>query len=236
LKAFTIAIGFVFGKDSILATKLWDFVVNVNRKHSIIYKNRIAIDNTFAAKVLWSVDCFTQLFLEDCRKCHDREDVNQRVINFDGLNMDIILHRFHAILPPLFHKLNNKSDEKNNSKFGARNGGKGKRKGGSNGNKEEQRNSQKKMSKKITNANQVKEFKMAEGETWEGTFQGKCPESRVKWMGLFVCPRFHTKGECWDVGCKYSKTHLPASAVPNNVKKEYLDYMGCCRKKSSNSE
>ncbi len=55
-------------------------------------------------------------------------------------------------------------------------------------------------------------------------------------MGLFVCPRFHTKGECWDVGCKYSKTHLPASAVPNNVKKEYLDYMGCCRKKSSNSE
>jgi hypothetical protein len=144
LKAFTIAIGFVFGKDSILATKLWDFVVNVNRKHSIIYKNRIAIDNKFSAKVLWSVDCFTQLFLEDCHKCHDQEDLNQRVINFNGLNMDLILHRFHAILPPLFHKLNDKSDENNNSKFRARNGGKGKRKGGSNGNEEEQRNSQKK--------------------------------------------------------------------------------------------
>jgi hypothetical protein len=92
------------------------------------------------------------------------------------------------------------------------------------------------LPKKITNTNQVEEFKMAEGKTWEGTFQGKCPESRVKWMGLFVCPQFHTKGECWDVGCKYSKTHLLASAVPNNVKKEYLDYMGCCRKMSSNSE
>ncbi len=64
LKAFTIAIGFVFSKDSILATKLQDFVVNVNGKHSIIYKNRIAINNTFAAKFLWSVDCFTQLFLK----------------------------------------------------------------------------------------------------------------------------------------------------------------------------
>ena len=70
LKAFTIAIGFVFGEDSILATRLRDFVEKVD-KHSIIYKNRIAIDDTFAAKVLWMVDCFTQLFLEDCRKCLD---------------------------------------------------------------------------------------------------------------------------------------------------------------------
>ena len=142
LKAFTIAIGFVFGEDSILATKLRDFVENVNRKHSIIYKNRIAINDTFPAKVLWSVDCFTQLFLEDCRKCHDWEDIDQRVIDFDGLNMDIILDRFHAILPSFFHKLNNKSDENNNSKNGARYRGKGKRKGDSNGNEEEQRNGQ----------------------------------------------------------------------------------------------
>ncbi len=52
LKAFTTAIGFVFGKDSIPATKLRDFVVNVDGKHSIIYKNRIAVNDTFAAKVL----------------------------------------------------------------------------------------------------------------------------------------------------------------------------------------
>jgi hypothetical protein len=236
LKAFMIAIGYVFGEDSILATKLWDFVVNVDGKHSIIYKNRIAIDDTFAAKVLWSVDCFTQLFLEDCHKCHDQEDVDQRVIDFNGLNMDIILYRFHAILPPLFHKLNDKSDENDNSKSGARNGGKGKHKGDSKWQQRREKKQPEKLSKKISNADQVEEFKMAEGKTWEGTFQGKFPKSRVKWMGLFVCPRFHTKGECWDMGCKYSKTHLQASAVPNNVKKEYLDYMGCCRKKSSNSE
>jgi len=78
LKAFAIAIGFVFGKDSILATKLRDFVEKV-KKHSMIYKNRIAIDDTFAAKVLWSVDCFTQLY---CRKYHNQEDVEQRVIDF----------------------------------------------------------------------------------------------------------------------------------------------------------
>jgi len=90
LKAFTIAICFVFGKDSILATKLYDFVVNVDRKDNIIYKNRIAIDDKFTEKVLWSVDCFAQLFLKDCHKCPNQEDVDQRVIDFDGLNMDIM--------------------------------------------------------------------------------------------------------------------------------------------------
>ena len=52
LKAFVIAIGLVFCEDSILVTKLCDLAKNVIRKHSIIYKNRIAIINTFAAKVL----------------------------------------------------------------------------------------------------------------------------------------------------------------------------------------
>jgi len=102
--------------------------------------------------------------------------------------MHIILYRFHTTLPPLFHKLNDKSDENDEPAK------KGKPKGASNGNKEEQRNSQKKSSK-ITNTDQVEEFKMAEGETWEGTFQGKCHEKRVKWLGSFMCPRYHTKGE-----------------------------------------
>jgi hypothetical protein len=214
LKAFTFAVGFVFGKDSILATNLLDFVEKVD-KNSIIYKNRIAAENTFAAKILWSVDCFTQLFLKDCRKCLDREDVDQRVIDFDGLNLDVLLYRFQMDLPLIFHK---KLDDSNEPAK------KGKRKGGSNGNEEEPRNNQKKSSK-VFNDNQIKEFKMAEGETWEETFQGKCPEKRVKWMGTYVCPRYHTKGECYAKNCKYAKTHLPASAVPQDVKNGYLGYM-----------
>jgi hypothetical protein len=54
--------------------------------------------------------------------------------------------------------------------------------------------------------------------------------------GTFMFPCYHTKGECWDEGCKYSKMHFPVSEVPQKEKKEYLDYMRCCRKKSSTSE
>jgi hypothetical protein len=140
LKVFAIAIGFVFGEDSILATNFVIFVENINGKHTIIYKKRIAINDTFAAKVLWTMDCFTQLFLEDCQKCPDQEDVDLRVVDFGGLNMDIILYRFYAVLPPLFHKLNGESDKIDDPKFRTRNGGKGRCKGGANGNNEEQRN------------------------------------------------------------------------------------------------
>ncbi len=154
------------------------------------------------------MDCFTQLFLEDCRKCLDQEDVDQRVIDFDGLNLVVLLYRFQMDLPPIFHKLDDSNELTK----------KGKRKGGSNGNEEEPRNNQKKKSSKVFNDNQIEEFKMAEGETWEETFQRKCPEKRVKWMGTYVCPRYHTKGECYANNCKYTKMHLPALAVPQDVK------------------
>ncbi len=36
--------------------------------------------------------------------------------------MDIILYHFHTILPPLFHKLNDKSDENDNPKSGVKRG------------------------------------------------------------------------------------------------------------------
>ena len=74
------------------------------------------------AKVLWSVDCFIQLFLKDCRKCSDCEDVDQRVINVDDLNMDVILYCLHTIPPPHFHKNNNKPKENEDPKVGTRNG------------------------------------------------------------------------------------------------------------------
>jgi hypothetical protein len=108
--------------------------------------------------------------------------------------MDVILYQFHTILHPLFHKFNNKPNKNGKPRSRMRNGGKGKRKRGANGNNKEQQNGKKKLAQRITNNNQVKEFKMAKDKTWEGTFQGKCPESQVKWMGAFMCPCYHTKG------------------------------------------
>ena len=154
-----------------------------------------------------------------------QEDVDQRVIDFDGLNLDVLLYRFQMDLPSIIHKLDDSDGPAAK---------KGKRKGGSNRNKEDPKNNQKK-SLKVVNKDQIEEFKIAEGKTWEETFQEKCPKKRVKWMGTYVCPRYHTKGECYAKNCKCAKTHLPASAVPQEVKTNYLGYMACCRRAAGNT-
>jgi hypothetical protein len=87
--------------------------------------------------------------------------------------------------------------------------------------------------KKIKNGNQDAEFKITDGKTWEKTFQGTCPESRVKSLGTFMCPHFYLKGECWSDRCRYKKLHVPAAKIPDKKKQVYLEYMAECRRKSS---
>jgi hypothetical protein len=125
--------------------------------------------------------------------------------------------------------------ENDNPKTRTKNGGKGKRKG-ANRNDGERRNLKRKRAKRITNDNQVEEFKVTKGETWEGIFRGKCPKKQVKWMVTFMRPCYHMKRECWDKSCKYSKMHKPVYMVPQEEKNEYLKYMECCRRKSSASK
>ena len=228
LKAFALATSFLFGDESILTKQLLEFMSNVTGKHCITYKNRIAADDTFAAKILLSVDSFVQIFLEDCRHRTDREDVDQRVIDFNALNMDVIMFRFHADLPRSFHKKEgggkeNKKPSSSSSSTGSTNEN-GKRKGAE---KEKSKN------KKLKNTDQVEEFKMAEGETWEKTFQGRVPDGRVKFNGTFMCARFHTKGECWEKGCKFQKSHVPVANIPEDKKQAYIEYMAECRKKAA---
>jgi hypothetical protein len=227
LRAFAHASSFFFGNESILAIQLKDFVANIKGRHSITYKNRITADNTFATKILWAVDSFVQLFLEGCRKGANREDVNQGVIDLDALNLDVIMFRFDADLPRSFHiKEENakENDNPSNTSSTDSNNGKGKRKG---------TKKKKSSNKKIKNDDHIAEFKMADSETWEKTFQEKCPDSRVKFMGTYMCLCFHMKGECWSEGCNYKKSHVPAANIPDIKKQGYIEYMAECRRKSS---
>ncbi len=132
---------------------------------------------------------------------------------------------FHAELLLSFYK--KKENAKENENPINESNGSGSGKGKCKGEKKESNN------KKNKNDDQVVEFKMANIETWEKTFQGKCPGSRVKFMGTFMCPCFYTKGECWSNRCKYKKLHVPAAKIPDNKKQAYLKYMAECRRKSS---
>ena len=222
IKAYTYASKYIFGEASILSSQLRSFVKKIE-KESIQYKNRVAADKEFAAKILWAVDEQVNLFLNDCRRCDDRENVNEKFIDFDELHMSILLHRFNIILPANFHKKTPTEPAPGKENDPKKKNG-GKRKG--DGKDDE---GGRKRDNKLVNNDQVPEFKMKEGETWEKTFQGKCIDKRVKLNDVIMCPRYHTKGYCWKEGCKFSKTHIPASEVPSDTKAQYMQFMACCR-------
>jgi hypothetical protein len=141
--------------------------------------------------------------------------------------MDVIMFHFHADLPLSFHKKEEDAKENDNpSNMSSTNSNNGKGKCNVAKKKES-------SNKKIKNNDQIAEFKMIDSKTWEKIFQGKCSDSWVKFMGTYMCPRFHMKGECWSKGCKYKKLHVPAAKIPDNKKQAYIEYIAECRRKSS---
>jgi hypothetical protein len=80
---------------------------------------------------------------------------------------------------------------------------------------------------KTNSSDQVPKFKMK---------SSKCVDKQAKWMGMHMCPRWHTKGYCWKEECQFAKTHIPAGKVPSNKKEENLQYMACCRASPSLNE
>jgi hypothetical protein len=73
------------------------------KKYSSNYKLVIAQDKLFPSKFEWVVDLRFHLFLQDCRKSLDQEDVNNQIIDFNDLRKDVILQKFNvAALPASF--------------------------------------------------------------------------------------------------------------------------------------
>jgi hypothetical protein len=65
----------LFGEESIVASKLKKFI-HLIKVNSIFYKRRVALDDFFPSKVLWSVCTHFQLFLDNCTHTEEREDVD----------------------------------------------------------------------------------------------------------------------------------------------------------------
>ena len=115
----------------------------------------------------------------------DREDVNNRPVNFRDLHEDILIHKFNVqSLLACFSLVDGsknpaggekKLDTNNPNGNNPKNGG-GKCKSGNEGNKNE---GEKERPGPIENKDQVPEFKMTKNETLQ-KIQGKCVISRAK--------------------------------------------------------
>ena len=78
---------------------------------------------------------------------------------------------------------------------------------------------------RIHNTNQVDEFKMRPNEDWRRDYCGRCIDDRARWdKNSLMCPRWFPNGYCFD-NCKNKASHVPASQVPADKKREYSEYL-----------
>jgi hypothetical protein len=198
------------------------------KKYLSNYKLGIAQDKLFPSKFEWVVNSQFNLFLHNCRKSLNQEDMCNRIIYFNDIHKDVILRKINlAALPASFSvvepttKSNDKPDQKKKSNDTLNNAEnkKGKHKNGGEGGNEEG----KKKYPSVESTDQIAEFKMKEGETWE-KFQGKCIDIHVKLGTIIMCSRFHTKGVCHKK-YKFAAIHIPANDIPADVRDKYCGYL-----------
>jgi hypothetical protein len=94
--------------------------------------------------------------------------VDDRVLHFDSIIDDILNGQFSTILPATFKKVNGNQNivvtsEDDDSKIG--------------GNKRRKKNQE--SGNVVKNAEQLKEFKIASGESWDKNFRSQCPKERL---------------------------------------------------------
>jgi len=217
LKIFSAANECLFGERAATTIGLNWLLNQVNGNLKQVLKQQMSSDPTFAAQLAYAVDIRIQEFLKDCKQASDRSEVDERVVNFRDMVNDIRFQRFSMSLPPSF--VFTSKDESQDIDTNGRGGDGGrdrKRPRGAGGGDEDNR---------IHNTNQVDEFKMRPNEDWRKDFCGRCIDDRVRWdKNSLMCPRWFTNGYCFD-NCKNKASHVPASQVPADKKREYSEYL-----------
>jgi hypothetical protein len=80
----------------------------------------------------------------------------------------------------------------------------------------------------VENKHQCTKFKLRPDKKWEH-FAGKKLDLQAKLNGTIMCPRWHTRGNCFK-DCKYKDSHVACSEVPGKAKQAHLKWLAAvCR-------
>ncbi len=104
---------FFFGSEAVVIHELNKLLAHVNMNH-FIYETLAYEDNTFIAKVLFSIDHNIQSWLLECETCENRCDVDNSLINFSSMTSSIKKREFRMTLPHNFYRKSNIDSSESN--------------------------------------------------------------------------------------------------------------------------
>ena len=210
LKNFWGLTVFFFGQECILAKRLAPMMATISN-HTLTFESAQFRDNTFATKLGYAVDTRVFRWLEQCRTFTDRGQVNDRLLDFNIIVDQILTDSFFQVLPLTFKKFvapdagDSETMITTDSNMLHRN--------------KRTRSDTPRQDKRIMNPKPIKSWQVSPVD-FNKYMSTKNLELRVPFPGKFVCPRFHSKGYCFD-DCANKLSHIPSTDLDDNVQKSY---------------
>ena len=179
LRALHVLAKFFFKRSGYMSQGLQK-LINFCASNKMLIKTCIHLDSRFIAKLICTVDERIYIWLKQCSIQSTVIDTDLSLMDFSPMSQDIQLNRFNYILPPRVAKLNQVEDKENPLK--------------------------KKKFESERNTNQVREWKLRPGESWDAIFQNETNDSPILSMCCKACLKFQVKGICYS-DCKQIDSH-----------------------------
>ena len=213
LKIFGAVLTIMAGEENPI-TKGIESLLSEIKDNSLEFESLIEADVAYAAKILYAVDTRTQRFLLQCKRKKDREEVNERLVDFSDLSESCLGQSFNISLPPAFKGQSTSVIDP--FKASEQTGEKRKR-----GDADENH---------VVNNDQVAEFKMKPEEDWRNNFRNVCMHDRPSWgQNGKMCTRWHIRGDCFK-DCKNKASHVGKDKIPNDKKEGMKKYIKTVRR------
>ena len=197
-------------------TKGIESLLNEIKDNSLEFESLIEADVAYAAKILYAVDTRTQRFLLQCKRKKDREEVNERLVDFSDLSEACLSQSFNISLPPAF-KVQATGEAINPFETNEHAG-------------EERGKRKREDTIKVTNDDQEPAFKMKSEESWQDNFRNKLHGDKPFWdQNKKMCTRWHIRGDCFN-DCQSRASHVGKDKIPRDKKEEMKKYINKVRR------
>ena len=219
LKIFGAVCSIIFDKRNPISTGIKRLLREFDN-FSCKFESLMESDDQFAAKIMFSVDSRIQRFLIQCKRCSDREDVNDNLLNFSNLSEEYLNQSFNISLPPAFHISGAEKQDIREKEI----------------KKKRKTEHEKEKARYIVNDNTDDTFKLKDGETWNKTIVGTLTKDTPFWdkgktspTDCKMCRRWHIRGHCFS-DCPNAASHVPKVSIPSDRKEAMKGYLAKVRK------
>ena len=182
-------------------------------------------DTQIFAKVAYAQNLLFLQFARECSICENREDVNEKYLDYSNITFDIRSARFSVELPSQFRVFKPTiagpplpNPPRSSNRF-----------------EDEDESRHKEKKRKVTNQAQYEPFKLRENENFHAIFTGR---DKVKSCPCFnnkpMCRRWNILGHCYNT-CNMKETHVPESQLSQQQKSEFSAWMTSSRKAAGSS-